>query len=103
MLSDVENTQNEKGGCTMKIAIIGSGGMGCLYGSYLARGKDEVWLFDHWEAHIAKIRQDGLSVVAADAEFTVRPRATTYFDEIGPVDLIIIDDQNGSPHRHELL
>lgn len=74
----------------MKIAIIGSGGMGCLYGSYLARGKDDVWLFDHWEAHIAKIRQDGLSVVAANDEFTVHPHATTRFDEIGPVDLVII-------------
>ena len=74
----------------MKIAIIGSGGMGCLYGSYLARGKDEVWLFDHWEAHIAKIKQDGLSMIAADDEFTVRPHATARFDEIGPVDLVII-------------
>jgi len=74
----------------MKIVIIGSGGMGCLYGSYLARGKDDVWLFDHWETHIAKIKLSGLSMVAADDEFTVYPCATTYFDEIGPADLVII-------------
>ncbi len=74
----------------MKIAIIGSGAMGCLYGSYLARGKEDVWLYDPWEEHIAKIRTAGLSLVAADDEFAVRPRATTHVDEIGPVDLVIV-------------
>ena len=74
----------------MKIAIVGAGAMGCLYGSYLARGKEDVWLYDPWEEHIAKIRSTGLSLVAADDEFLVRPRATTHIDEIGPVDLAII-------------
>jgi 2-dehydropantoate 2-reductase len=74
----------------MKIAIIGAGAMGCLYGSYLTRGHENVWLLDSWEEHVLKISSAGLSVLSAGEEFTVRPHATTVAGDVGPADLIII-------------
>lgn len=74
----------------MKIAIIGAGAMGCLYGSYLARGREEVWLLDTWSEHVVKINTAGLAVVAAREEFRAQPRATTIATDIGPADLIVV-------------
>ncbi len=36
----------------MKIAILGAGAMGCLYGGLLSEAGNEVWLLDIWEEHI---------------------------------------------------
>lgn len=74
----------------MKIAIIGAGAMGCLYGAYLARNRENVWLNDVWDDHVNKINGCGLSVVSPDESFIVKPRATTIITDIGKADLIII-------------
>ena len=74
----------------MKIAIIGAGAMGCLYGAYLARNREKVWLNDVWDEHVNKINSHGLSVVSPNESFTVRPQATTIVTELGKVDLIIV-------------
>ncbi|MGC8836842.1 MAG: ketopantoate reductase family protein [Anaerolineae bacterium] len=49
----------------MRVAVIGSGAMGSLYGAYLSRVA-EVVLFDPWEAHIQAIQQDGLLLEELD-------------------------------------
>lgn len=74
----------------MKIAIIGAGAMGCLYGSYLARGREAVCLLDPWEKHVIQINTAGLSLISATDKFTANPRATTNANEVGPADLIIV-------------
>ena len=39
----------------MKIAIIGAGAMGSLYGGYLSRTEEEVYLVDIWKEHVDEI------------------------------------------------
>jgi 2-dehydropantoate 2-reductase len=47
----------------MKIAVIGAGAMGCLFGAKLsAAPTNEVWLIDVWKDHIDAIRQFGLTM-----------------------------------------
>jgi 2-dehydropantoate 2-reductase len=45
----------------MKIAIVGAGAMGCLYGAKLsAVPTNEVYLIDVWKEHIDSIKENGL-------------------------------------------
>lgn len=74
----------------MKIAIIGAGAMGSLFGGRLALAGEEVWLLDVWEEHVRTITEKGLVIAAKDGEATARPRATTAPAEVGPADLVIV-------------
>ncbi|EAX48061.1 2-dehydropantoate 2-reductase [Thermosinus carboxydivorans Nor1] len=74
----------------MKIAIIGAGAMGSLFGGRLAQAGEDVWLLDVWEEHVAAIQAHGLTLVDTTAETSIRLNATTQADDIGPVDLVII-------------
>ena len=74
----------------LKIAVIGAGALGCLYGAYLARNRENVWLNDVWEKHITRINSRGLSVVSPDESFVAHPKATSIVTEMGKADLIII-------------
>ncbi len=46
----------------MKIVIIGSGAMGCLYGAYLSR-KHEVIMLDSFDKQVEAINQNGITVL----------------------------------------
>lgn len=46
----------------MKIAIAGSGALGCGFGYMLHKSGEVVILLDQWEAHIEAIKKDGLDV-----------------------------------------
>ena len=46
----------------MKIAIVGAGAMGSLFGSLLAEGGHEVWLYDIWQDHIKALKRSGLKI-----------------------------------------
>ncbi len=74
----------------MRIAVIGAGAMGSLFGGLLTESGIEVWMLDVWEAHVTALRQHGLRIEREGVTRTVRPRATTDPGEIGPVDLAII-------------
>jgi len=74
----------------MKIAVLGAGAMGSLYGALLARAGHEVWLLDRWAEHIEAIRRDGLRVEGATGSWTARPRASTDPAEAGPCDLVVV-------------
>lgn len=74
----------------MKIAIIGAGAMGSLFGGRLALAGEEVWLLDVWEEHVRTIREQGLTIATAAKEIPTRPNATTKLEEIGQADLVII-------------
>jgi 2-dehydropantoate 2-reductase len=43
----------------MKIAIIGAGAMGSLFGGRLALAGEDVWLLDVWEEHVRTISDKG--------------------------------------------
>jgi len=74
----------------MKIAIIGAGAMGSLFGGLLCKDGNEVWFVDVWEDHINTIKEKGLTMVGDRATFVVNPRATTNASEAGRVDLIVL-------------
>lgn len=74
----------------MKIAIIGAGAMGSLFGGLLAEAGVDVWLFDIWEAHVKAINQNGLTIEREGATRVVRPRAVSDPQSIGRADLVIV-------------
>lgn len=75
----------------MKIAVIGAGAMGCLYGGYLARrNRHEVWLYDVVGDHVNYMKLKGLSIVAPGEALMVYPRATNNINDIGKADVILI-------------
>lgn len=76
----------------MKIAIIGAGAMGCLYGGKLSQSKDnQVYLLDIWKEHIDAINKQGL-IMEEDGEPIIYSdvKASIHASEIGPADLVIV-------------
>ena len=73
----------------MRIAIMGSGGLGGYYGGMLARAGEDV-TFIARGTHLEAIRADGLTVkLPSGEEFTLDAKATSDPGEIGPVDLVL--------------
>jgi 2-dehydropantoate 2-reductase len=74
----------------MKIAIIGSGGVGGYFGGRLALEGNDVTFIARGE-HLEKIRRNGLHVKGLHGDFHVNPvKATDRFTETGIVDLILL-------------
>ena len=74
----------------MKIVVIGSGAMGCLYGAYLSQAV-QVVLFDPWEEHVRAIRREGLFLEEIDgSQRRFQIAATTEVAEVGEADLALI-------------
>ena len=74
----------------MKIAIVGAGAMGSLFGALLTEAGLDVWLLDIWEPHISTMKQKGLSVQREAQTRVVKVNATTDPSQIGMVDLVIV-------------
>lgn len=74
----------------MKIAIIGAGAMGSLYGGNLSKSGNDVYLVDIWEEHVKKINSEGLKILKDDKEMIVYPKAVTNVESVGIVELAII-------------
>jgi 2-dehydropantoate 2-reductase len=74
----------------MKVAVIGAGAMGSLFGAMLAEAGNEVWLYDIWTEHVQAINRDGLSIERQGKSRTVRLNATTDPEQIGQAELTII-------------
>lgn len=73
----------------MRFAIVGSGGLGCLFGGLLARAGADVTLIARG-ANLAALRERGLDVTLfGQAPFHVDVRATDDPAEVGPVDAIL--------------
>ena len=74
----------------MKIAIIGAGAMGSLYGGYLAKAGNQVYLLDVWQEHVDTVNQNGLVILEGDEQVVSHPCGVTDQKEIGPSDLVIV-------------
>lgn len=77
----------------MKIAIVGAGAMGALYGVVLNDKGHEVTLIDKNTEHVEAINQEGLTMnhVKGNGEVNYKMRAVTDSKQIdGAVDLLII-------------
>jgi 2-dehydropantoate 2-reductase len=72
----------------VKIAVMGTGGVGGYFGGMLARaGRDVVFIARG--DHLTAIQRDGLHVSTVDDDFTVRAPATSDANNIGIVDLAL--------------
>lgn len=73
----------------MRIAIMGTGGVGGYYGGLLSQKGQEV-IFIARGAHLQALRAQGLQVKSVHGDFLVSPaQATADPAEVGPVDLIL--------------
>ncbi len=79
------------GGGILKIAILGAGAMGCLYGGKLAETGQDVCLLDIWEEHVEAINERGLKIegIGGDRVIT-NVKAVTTPVNLGIADLVII-------------
>lgn len=74
----------------MKIAVLGGGAMGSLYGGYLSR-KHDVTIVDVYEPMIEKVARDGLTIHETDGTSAVyHPAITADTKGMQPVDLVIV-------------
>jgi 2-dehydropantoate 2-reductase len=76
----------------MRIAVIGAGGVGGVFGGLLARAGNEVSFLARG-AHLASIRANGLRVHGPWGTFTVSPAAAAVPGELaspGPLDAVIV-------------
>ncbi len=74
----------------MKIVIVGPGAMGCLFGAFLAKSGQDIWLLDKNKERCGVINQKGISVEGVSGAWHAQVRATADTAEIGQADLIII-------------
>jgi 2-dehydropantoate 2-reductase len=74
----------------MKIAMIGAGAMGSLFGTLLAEAGETVTLLDIHKDHVDAINTHGLLIEKGGQRRTVRIPATTDAERIGPVDLALV-------------
>lgn len=73
----------------MRIAVMGSGGVGSYFGGLLARAGEEV-TFIARGAQLRALRERGLAVHSVHGDFALDPvQATDDPAEVGPVDLIL--------------
>ncbi|WP_170270369.1 ketopantoate reductase family protein [Heliorestis acidaminivorans] len=74
----------------MKIAILGAGAMGSLYGAFLGENGADVWLIDIWPEQVERLNKQGLVIEEGSNHKLYKVKATTEKEQIGPVDLILI-------------
>jgi 2-dehydropantoate 2-reductase len=73
----------------MRIAVVGAGAMGSIFGARFVQGGHEVVLVDVVAPLLEKIAADGVAVVRGDEETVTPIRATSDPGSVGPVDLVV--------------
>jgi 2-dehydropantoate 2-reductase len=75
----------------MKIAVIGAGAMGCLYGAYLS-SKNEVIMLDAYEPQVQAIEENGITIHEVDGTSNHYPNVKAYASGqyMEAVDLVIV-------------
>ncbi len=73
----------------MRVAFLGAGAIGSLFGGMLAKIGVEVLLIGRKE-HVEMIRKRGLKILEDDETFTVRVKATTNILEAGKADIVFL-------------
>lgn len=74
----------------MKICMLGAGALGSALGGVLAEAGNEVWLIDAFAEHVDAMNTRGLTLRDGGVDRTVKVRARTVPDGIGPADLVIV-------------
>ncbi|HPD61621.1 MAG TPA: 2-dehydropantoate 2-reductase, partial [Thermodesulfobacteriota bacterium] len=74
----------------MRVAIVGAGAMGCLFGFFLHKAGKEVWLLEKYPDLVKQIRENGIRVEGISGDHHVFPPITAEAGEIKEADLILI-------------
>ncbi|SIR65446.1 ketopantoate reductase [Haladaptatus litoreus] len=75
----------------MKIAVIGAGALGCLFGGHLAAADHDVWLLNRREQTSSTLSTEGITIRQnGDVSLTVGINATTTGSDVGTADLVIV-------------
>lgn len=73
----------------MKIAVVGAGAMGSIFGARFAQAGHDTVLVDVSAPLVEKLNADGVTIVRGEAETTTRVPATTDPSSVGPVDVAV--------------
>jgi 2-dehydropantoate 2-reductase len=73
----------------MKIAVLGAGAMGALFGGYLSK-RNDVWLVDINAKRIKTINEKGITITEKDGENVFLPKALMDTSDLDEMDLIIV-------------
>lgn len=73
-----------------KVAVLGAGAMGCLFGGLMAEKGLDVTLIDVWKEHVDAINSKGLKMDGHGGDRYIKIKATTDPSSLKPVDAIII-------------
>ena len=73
-----------------KVAILGAGAMGCLFGGLLAEKGLDVVLIDVWKDHVNEINSKGLKMMGHGGDRIIKIKATTEPQKLDKVDAIIV-------------
>src|ERR1700730_8149227 len=75
----------------MKVAVVGAGGVGSVFGGRLAAAGHDVWLVHRRREVVEALRRDGLQLDGLHGERErIAVHATDSTAEVGEVDLILI-------------
>ena len=73
----------------MKIAVVGAGAMGSIFGARFAQAGHDTVLVDIADALVERINADGVTVLRGEEETVTRVPATADPSTVGPVDLAV--------------
>lgn len=73
----------------MKVAVVGAGAMGSIFGARFQEGGLDTVLVDVSEPLVEQLRGKGVTVVRGDEERVTRVEATTDAQSVGPCDLVV--------------
>ena len=74
----------------LKVAVLGAGAMGSLFGGWLAEGGSDVCLVDINQAHLDAVARDGLRLVTDHGDRRIRLRVGRPGDDLGSPDVVLI-------------
>ncbi len=74
----------------VKVAVLGAGAMGCLFGGLLAEKGLNVVLIDVWKDHVDAINKNGLKMNGQGGDRFIKIKATIDPKSLGTVDVIIV-------------
>ena len=78
----------------LKVAVLGAGAMGCLFGGLLAEKGLNVTLIDVWKEHVEAINKNGLKMDGYGGDRFIKVKATTDPTTVGIVDAVIVRTKN---------
>ena len=74
----------------LKVAVLGAGAMGCLFGGLLAEKGLNVILIDVWKEHVDAINKDGLKMDGHGGDRVIKVKATSDPLSLNKVDAVIV-------------